>query len=187
MASIVRNSRQIIWNHALISIVIQAIELKDVFRNSIISLPNRSYYSRSSNALGGLSMSTSSHTMVVDHKPRWCSKSPIGVFPITIFWIAFLITTCNMPITATTMTTSSMWFLRSELKKSGSKDFYGKTNVKISISYHFHKYQYCLFPPSRMCLIRFGCTKTGQGLTEMLLKQPARPKTQGPGMTFRNL
>ena len=102
MASIVRNSRQIIWNHALISIVIQAIELKDVFRNSIISLPNRSYYSRSSNALGGLSMSTSSHTMVVDHKPRWRSKSPIGVFPITIFWIAFLITTCDMPITATT-------------------------------------------------------------------------------------
>ena len=130
VASIVRNSRQIIWNHALISIVIQAIELKDVFRNSIISLPNRSYYSRSSNALGGLSMSTSSHTMVVDHKPRWRSKSPIGVFPITIFWIAFLITTCDMPITATTMI-SSMWILRSELMKSGSKNFHLETNVNI--------------------------------------------------------
>ena len=130
VASIVRNSRQIIWNHALISIVIQAIELKDVFRNSIISLPNRSYYSRSSNALGGLSMSTSSYTMVVDHKPRWRSKSPIGVFPITIFWIAFLITTCDMPITATTVT-SSMWILRSEKMKSGSKDFHGKINVKM--------------------------------------------------------
>ena len=131
VASIVRNSRQIIWNHALISIVIQAIELKDVFRNSIISLPNRSYYSRSSNALGGLSMSTSSHTMVVDHKPRWCSKSPIGVFPITIFWIAFLITTCDMPVTAMKSMTSLMWILTSEMMKSGSKDFHGETNVNM--------------------------------------------------------